>query len=142
MPSSRRPDEPPAGRPPAGEPENSLPRGLLDAVVEYDDRHHAVVIRLSGEIDHYTAPILGTTVDEALSGRSGRRLLVIDLERVEFIGSPGLAELIIAAERAQEAGMAMRLAAANATVRMLVAVTGTGALLTLSPTVADALTGG
>jgi anti-sigma B factor antagonist len=113
--------------------------GLLDAVVDVDDRYDAVVMRLSGEIDYYTAPILREVLTGALSANRGRRLLVLDLEQVEFIGSQGLAELVTASDRARQAGMAMRLAAANHTVRMLLAVTGTGELFALHATVAGAL---
>lgn len=114
-------------------------QGLLDVVVELDDRHDAVVLRLSGEIDYYTAPILREALTAVLSVHSDRRLLALDLEHVVFIGSQGLVELVTASERMRQAGMMMRLAAANHTVRMLLAVTGTGELLALCPTVADAV---
>lgn len=133
-----------ASPPHPGEPSSAavdgvLSRGLLDAVMEFDDRHDAVIMRLSGEIDYYTAPILRRVLTDALSTHAGRRLLVLDLHRVGFIGSQGLAELVTASERSRRAGMTMRVAAANHTVRMLLAVTGTGDLLALRPTVADAV---
>ncbi len=133
-----------ASPPDPGEPSSAAvdgvsPQGLLEVVVEFDDRHDAVIMTLLGEIDYYTTPILREALTDALSAHVGRRLLVLDLHRVEFIGSQGLAELVAASERTRRAGMTMRLAAANHTVRMLLAVTGTGDLFALRPTVADAV---
>jgi len=44
----------------------------------------AAVVRVTGEVDGYTAPVFQRAVDEGFS-QGGRRVL-IDLDRVEFFG--------------------------------------------------------
>jgi anti-sigma B factor antagonist len=58
----------------------------------------AVVVGVTGEVDGFTAPALGRAVEEAFS-RAPRQLL-IDLDRVEFFGTGGLAVLVEARARA------------------------------------------
>ncbi|MBE1470797.1 STAS domain-containing protein [Kibdelosporangium phytohabitans] len=60
---------------------------------------NAVVVNLSGDLDHETAPDVRDQLLPLLADRSG--LVVLDLGGLEFLGSAGLAVLV---EVAQERG--------------------------------------
>ncbi|GAA4557547.1 STAS domain-containing protein [Pseudonocardia xishanensis] len=75
----------------------------FDALVE---RHpHATVVRVRGEIDSLTVDRLNAAVRAAPAASP----LVLDLTRVRFLGSVGIAALIVARNRAQDAGTETRL---------------------------------
>lgn len=59
----------------------------------------AVVLEVAGDLDLHTSPELMTAVDDALR-LPGLALVVIDLSRVEFLGSSGLGVLADLATRA------------------------------------------
>lgn len=58
---------------------------------------HARVVTVGGEIDALTAPELGALLTAQLAAAS---LVVVDLERVRFLGSAGLSVLLAANELA------------------------------------------
>jgi anti-anti-sigma factor len=58
-------------------------------------------------------------------------LLVVDLAEVEFIDSSGLRVLLLAAERAGEAGRRFAAARADGQVRRVIEMTGSGTALEL-----------
>ena len=58
---------------------------------------HARVVTVGGEIDALTAPELGAWVTSQLAAVS---LVVVDLDRVRFLGSAGLSVLLAANELA------------------------------------------
>src|ERR1700678_2661731 len=60
----------------------------------------ATVVRLTGEIDIAVAPHLRAALDRA---SEHARPIVVDMERVEFIDSVGIAVLLVAANRARMA---------------------------------------
>jgi anti-sigma B factor antagonist len=53
----------------------------------------AVLLTLSGDLDHFSAPQLHDTTRELLEG--GCRRLTVDLGQVEFMDSAGLAALLV-----------------------------------------------
>jgi anti-anti-sigma factor len=57
-----------------------------------------VVIRLSGELDITTSPLLQTVVEQVLNGRRTRRatLLVLDMSGVSFADASGLSPILLA----------------------------------------------
>lgn len=67
------------------------------------------VVRAVGEVDMLTAPALAKTFRDELT--SACRLLVVDLDGIEFLGSSGLAALV---EAKQLAGQAAKVALAGA----------------------------
>lgn len=95
-----------------------------------------VVLHISGEIDLLTATMLGERVREQLV--PGNRVLVLDLTEVSFLGSSGLAE-IVAAYQAEKAQLV--LVASNRAVLRPLEATGLLPMLTVYPTVDEALTG-
>jgi anti-sigma B factor antagonist len=73
-----------------------LSSDVLDLQVTEHGRH-ARVVTVGGEIDALTAPELGAWVTSQLAAVS---LVVVDLDRVRFLGSAGLSVLLAANELA------------------------------------------
>jgi anti-anti-sigma factor len=73
-----------------------LPSDVLDLQVT-EQGPHARVVTVGGEIDALTAPELGALLTAQLAAAS---LVVVDLERVRFLGSAGLSVLLGANELA------------------------------------------
>lgn len=73
-----------------------LSSDVLDLQVT-DHGPHVRVITVGGEIDALTAPELGTFLAAQLAAAS---LVVVDLERIRFLGSAGLSVLLAANELA------------------------------------------
>lgn len=71
---------------------------LLD--VRSTDHDDALVLEVSGELDGLTAPRLRAVLRNAFARLDGR-VLVLDLTKVWFLGSPGLRALL---DGAKEAG--------------------------------------
>lgn len=86
---------------------NGRPRFQLDLI---PDRER-VIIAPAGEVDLATAPQLLRSIEELLE--RGFEHVVIDLRRVEFIGSQGLRALTSAKDRAQELGAAVTVIVGN-----------------------------
>jgi len=90
-----------------------------------------VVLRVSGDIDMLTAPVLIDHVRTQLKVRGATRSLVIDLTGVTFLGSAGLAVLAEAHHTATDAEVTVRVVAPSRTVLRPLQVTGLDQLLTI-----------
>ena len=66
-------------------------------VVEVIEQADAVVVRVAGEVDIVTAPVLQRHLDPVLEG--DRPLVVIDLEDTTFLDARGVAVLVRARTR-------------------------------------------
>jgi anti-sigma B factor antagonist len=84
------------------------------------------VIHLAGELDMETAPRLAACIDDQLAG--GPAQLVINLKDLTFCDSRGIATLISAAARCQQAGGLLHLAGASGNVARVLDITGVGEL--------------
>ncbi|ANY07937.1 anti-anti-sigma factor [Pseudonocardia sp. HH130630-07] len=108
-------------------------------VVRFDVTEHpgdAVVVGVLGEIDTMTAPV----VRERIAGRiPSARLLVIDLTRVTFLGSAGLAALVEAKEKAEAAGITLRLVCGSHAVTRALQATSLLSLFDVADGVPEAL---
>jgi anti-sigma B factor antagonist len=62
-----------------------------------------VVVEVTGEVDTYTAPLLGACL-HSQSGRRGLRELIVDLEQVTLLGTAGVAALARARRRCRMRG--------------------------------------
>ena len=80
------------------------------------------VVRVSGEVDIQTSPILDDHLQRVLA--DGHDSFVVDLSRVTFLDSTGLSVLINALKRCQGAGGHMRLESPQPHVRRVFEVTG------------------
>jgi anti-sigma B factor antagonist len=106
----------------------------LTLLVEHQD--DTVVLRASGEIDMLTAPQLEECVTSTLHDRPA--MLVIDLTRVEFLSSAGIAALIAAQQQAGEHTRLCVVATGHVTFRPL-ELTGIDKELTIYSTLDHAL---
>jgi anti-sigma B factor antagonist len=100
----------------------------------------ALLITVAGELDTLTTPRLRAAVAEALAEAAGSALVVVDLTRVSFLGSPGLAALVDAVSTARRRGGPLRIVVDNARpVVRPIELTGLDDVLTLYETVEEAL---
>jgi anti-anti-sigma factor len=77
-------------------------------------------LKVHGELDVATVPLLAAYVDDELS--SGPRSLVIDLTHTAFLDSSGARHLVRTAKRAAESGTALQVVCPrdNAPVRLVI----------------------
>jgi anti-sigma B factor antagonist len=97
----------------------------------------AVVLRVSGEVDMLTTPVLSAELNKQFSGQLS--LLVLDLSGVEFLGSSGLAALVSAREEAANRNVPLRLVSADHAVLRPLTATGLAELFDIYPDLETAL---
>ncbi|MFH9726703.1 STAS domain-containing protein [Streptomyces sp. NPDC017254] len=90
-----------------------------------------------GELDHHTAEILRSPLDDALD--AGRSRLVVDCSGLEFCDSTGLNVLLGARLRADAAGGGVHLVGMRPPVARVFHITGADAVFTVHETLATAL---
>jgi anti-sigma B factor antagonist len=101
----------------------------------------AVVLTVTGEIDLNTAPELQDAILAGIA-EAGSGLCVVDLTKVDFLGSAGLAALLEATAHAQGKPKPLRIVVdANRPVIRPIEVTGLDQVLALFHTVEEALAG-
>lgn len=79
------------------------------------------VLRVSGEIDIYTAPLFKQSVVKLVS--EGNNDVVIDLSEVTFMDSSGFGTLLGATRRLRPSGGGLHLAGANSTIQRMLRLT-------------------
>ena len=92
---------------------------------------------MRGELDLLTMPRLRAKVREALAVPAG--LLVVDLDRVVFLGTTGLAGLAEIRSMARDRRCALRLVCVNRQVLRPLQLTGLVGLFIIHSSVADAV---
>jgi anti-sigma B factor antagonist len=90
----------------------------------------ATVLSLAGDLDLFSAPQLQEIARPIIEG--GGRRLVIDLGRVEFVDSAGLAVLMVLYRRCQQAQCELALVDATGRQENLFALTGLDQILPLT----------
>jgi anti-sigma B factor antagonist len=106
--------------------------------VEAERRDDGVgVVRLTGEVDMYTAPQLKQSMLGLID--DGAAKVVIDLSGVTFIDSTALGVLIGGVRRLHAAGGAMALVVATRPVGRVLSITGLDRVFTIHETLEDAL---
>ncbi|MGW0810636.1 STAS domain-containing protein [Nonomuraea sp. NPDC002799] len=103
----------------------------MDALVVSITRLHGyVVVRVAGELDLVTKPLLYGSVEAAVRAyREG--LLVIELSAVSFMDAQGLSALVMSRRHAIEHQRELALAGASAAVRRLLHITALSSSFTL-----------
>jgi anti-sigma B factor antagonist len=96
------------------------------------------VVEVHGDIDITTAPVL-TGELKALLDQGGHQHLIIDLGVVEFLDSTGLGVLIGAQKQAAAQGGSVVLVCTNPRLLKILRITRLHKVLTIHPTVDDAL---
>jgi anti-sigma B factor antagonist len=94
------------------------------------------VVTVTGEVDSLTAPDLASFLTAQLTAV---RLVVVDLDGVEFLGSAGLAVLFEANELATQQDRDLRLVCHSRIVNQAMEVTELRRHFTFADTVADAV---
>jgi anti-sigma B factor antagonist len=113
--------------------------GDIDEVVRFDIVDHgpgARVVKVIGEIDTLTAPVLRSRLEENLAEVE---LVVLDLSEVTFLGSAGLAVLVFARDEADRLRHRFRLVPGSRIVVRALEATGLLSLFELADTAAQAL---
>jgi anti-sigma B factor antagonist len=95
-----------------------------------------IIAELAGELDIATAPALREQLLSLL--RPGSSRLIIDLSKVTYCDSSGLAVLVGTGRRARLLGGSLHLAAASSQTRQILQLTGLGRYLPVFPTVSAA----
>src|SRR5690349_8958386 len=99
-------------------------------------RSGAVVVRVTGDLDLLTAPLLRRRLQPLLEQPGA---VVVDLLNVGFLGSTGLAELTAAQDAAARTGVSLRLVATSHAVLRPLQVTGLDTLFRIFDSVDAAL---
>ncbi|GGP82182.1 anti-sigma factor antagonist [Saccharothrix coeruleofusca] len=99
----------------------------------------AVVVSAEGEVDQATAGLFHRELLRALAEVGPPSPVVVDLSGVEFFGSAGLNELVLAHVQAELLGAQLRVVAQHREVLRPLRITGLDEQLHLSPTVDAAL---
>jgi len=97
----------------------------------------ATVLRVRGELDMLSAPLLTARLAECIGG--GPRMMVLDLAAVTFCSSSGLRALLQARDLAGQRGIPLRLAQLSTAARRSLTVSGLVTLFEIHPDVAAAL---
>lgn len=92
------------------------------------------VLRVRGEIDLATAPVLEERVQQLQQGEP----LVLDLAAVDFVDSTGLRVILGADTRATNQGTSLAIVAVDGPVTRLFDLTGVGSRLAVFESIADA----
>jgi anti-sigma B factor antagonist len=83
-----------------------------------------VVVRLEGELDMASAPLLRDAIESA--DREASSTLVLDLEELRFIDSSGLRTILWARGRCQDHAHEFALTRGSEQVQRLLAISGAG----------------
>lgn len=113
---------------------------LLNVTISDGD---VLVVTVRGEVDGLTAPRLRHALDDAFDRLTGR-ILVLDLTKVEFLGSPGLRVLLDSARTAADVPgyQPMRVVVdSNRPVVLPIEIVGLDHVLALYESVNDAVAG-
>jgi anti-sigma B factor antagonist len=107
------------------------------SLARVDARGGVVLLRLEGELDMAAAPAIRGAIDAARA--EGRAPVVLDFAEVTFVDSAALRELLEGDERLRADGAELVVAAPRRVVARLLELTSTSEMLTVSPTLEQAL---
>ncbi|WP_156758148.1 STAS domain-containing protein [Actinokineospora pegani] len=109
--------------------------------VESGDDAAAVLLRVRGEIDMGTAPILRRGLAGAAARRTDDRPVVLDLTSVGFLASAGLALLVEFHQQLADSGAALRVVSGGGPVLRAIQVSSLDKILAVYPSTELALAG-
>lgn len=95
------------------------------------------LLKVSGEIDMLTSPILRQGIAEQLGAERAR--LLVDLDGVDFLGTSGLAALVEARSAAEEQHVELWLVCTNRQVLRPLEIAGLTSLFRIGASTAEAL---
>lgn len=106
--------------------------------LETEKRDQVLIVRLSGELDHHTAPELRTALDRAIDG-DGVRDIVLNLSALSFMDSSGIGVLLGRHKKVQSVGGRLVVCGLGPTVRRIFELAGLLKILTVAASEAEAL---
>jgi anti-anti-sigma factor len=106
----------PATSPSPGPPDDDL------LAVEQEIVDGAVVLHLRGEIDMATGPLLDEQLGHAVTAATPPAPLVVDLSRVQHLGSVGVALLTACHRRCHASGIPMRIVAGDGPIASILSM--------------------
>jgi len=107
----------------------------LEVQENWSDR--LVVLSVRGAVDMLNAPQLAEAICHAL--REAPAGLIVDLTRVDFLASVGMSVLVAAQEAANAMSLRFGIVAEGAATSRPIRLLGIDAVLTIYPTLSDAL---
>src|SRR5262245_40052508 len=105
--------------------------------IETQRSGNSVIVSLSGRLDGVTSPDYGKTARELLDGGATR--IVVDCDKLDYISSVGLGELILTAKLLKERNGQFSVANVRGNVLSVFEMCGIGSMVAIHPTVAAAL---
>ncbi|GAA3626045.1 anti-sigma B factor antagonist [Lentzea atacamensis] len=106
--------------------------------MEAERRDDAVILRVTGEVDSYTAPLLHERLAGVFAEAKGGTV-VLDMSRVSFLASSGLSVLVDYHTRGEEQGTRLKVVAPAGNVLRALRATTLNEMIELYATVPDAL---
>lgn len=110
---------------------------LTQETVERQALGQAIVVSPEGEVDMHESPKLRAALIEQISRKP--KVVIVDLAKVSFIDSSGVATLIEALKRTRAAGLSLVLCGMNAKVKDVFEVSRLDKVFAIVVTRADAL---
>ncbi|BDB40295.1 MULTISPECIES: STAS domain-containing protein [Mycobacterium] len=109
--------------------------------VAHESGEAAVIVHVRGDVDTSTVDQLRQAGTAALRMAAGHpaRLLILDLQAVNFFGSAGLNAVLDCHEAGATAGTTVRVVADHSRVLQPIQVTELDRVLDISPSLSDAL---
>ena len=92
-------------------------------MLSYEKRRNALIVRLSGELDHSAAADIRREVD-ALIDDSGTRRLIFDLDGLQFMDSSGIGLMIGRYKRMARRGGSIAVRGSNARIDKIFQMAG------------------
>ncbi|MET8170467.1 STAS domain-containing protein [Streptomyces sp. NPDC005329] len=109
-----------------------------DVLVEATASDGCLVVRVSGELDYVSSPVLMEELQPLIA--RGDRSVVLDLSGVTFCDSSGLNALLSARQQAERRGVELAVAGVPQQPRRVLQMTGADQLLPVHDTVTEAET--
>lgn len=106
-------------------------------VVETSRSGGVLIVTIIGRVDSVTAPKLQIVMDGVVA--QGERRIAVDLKAMEFISSAGLRILLMTAKQMKTLSGKLSFGGASAAVLSLLKMSGFLAMLTVKPTLAEAV---
>lgn len=110
---------------PAAPPLSPLPP---DFSLTFSRNAGSVVVRVAGELDTYTAPMMHERLADVIDGQ-GNLDIVVDLEGVTFMDSAGVSTVLRAHQRLRIRGGRLSVARPSPAARKVMEITGLDGLL-------------
>ncbi|HVL93203.1 MAG TPA: STAS domain-containing protein [Acidimicrobiales bacterium] len=109
----------------------------MDLGLDVSEHGAATVLAVRGEVDVYTAPRLRERLVELVN--QGKRMIVIDLEGVEFLDSTGLGVLVGGLKRLRTNDGDLSLVCTQHRILRVFEITGLTKVFTIHTSVDDAV---